>query len=94
MVRYSILKKYLRYNTDTRYRNFYRVPVSICYVHSLGATIILTCVLIVEFPIKFNGLSLFTAVCRIAFGWHAQVAYITFKYLYLLPDGSTQGKNR
>ena len=53
-VRYSILKKYLRYDTDTRYRYFYRVSVSSGCIRLIGAGINVTCVLIDEFPVKFN----------------------------------------
>ena len=85
-VRYSILKKYLRYDTDTRYRYFYRVSVSIGYIHSIGAGIIVTCVLIDEFSVKFNSSCLFTAVGGISSSGCAQAADIIFKYLYLLPN--------
>ena len=85
-VRYSILKKYLRYDTDTRYRYFYRVSVSISYIHSIGAGIIVTCVLIDEFSVKFNSSCLFTAVGGISSSGCAQAADIIFKYLYLLPN--------
>ena len=61
-VRYSILKKYLRYNTDTRYRYFYRVSVSISCIHSIRAGIIVTFVLIDELSVKFNSSGLFTAI--------------------------------
>ena len=44
-VRYSILKKYLRYDTDTRYRYFYRVLVSFGYIHLIGTGIIINWVL-------------------------------------------------
>ena len=48
-VRYTILKKYLRYDTDTRYRYFYRVSVSICCIHLIGSSFVL-----IAFPVKFN----------------------------------------
>ena len=69
------LKKYLRYNTDTRYRYFYRVPVSIGCIRLIGAGINVTCVLIDEFPVKFNSSGLFTALQESAFaavGVHRQ----------------------
>ena len=73
-VRYSIFKKYLRYNTDTRYRYFYRVSASIGCIPSIRAGKIVTCVLINEFPVKFNSSGLFTAVVSISSGGHAQAA--------------------
>ena len=51
------------------------------------AGIIVTCVLIDEFPVKFNSSSLFTAEASISSGGHAQAtqaADVISKYLYLL----------
>ena len=64
--------------------------MSIICTHSIGAGIIVTCVLIDEFPVKLNSSGLCTSVVRISSGGHAQAAQaadIVFKYLYLLPDG-------
>ena len=88
-VRYSILKKYLRYDTDTRYRHLYRVPVSIGCIHSIRAVIIVTCVLIDESPVQVNSSGMFTAVVSISSGGQerdAEAADVILKYLYLLPD--------
>ena len=85
-VRYSILKKYLRYDTDTRYRYFYGVFISMGCIDSMGASIIVTCVLIDEFSVKFNSSCLFTAVGCISRSGCVQAADIIFKYLYLLPN--------
>ena len=82
-VRYSILKKYLRYHTDTRYRYFYRVSVSIGCIRLIGAGINVTCVLIDEFPVKFNSSGLFTAVGGVSSGGRVQATDIILKYLYL-----------
>ena len=47
-VRYSILKKYLRYDTDTRYRYFYRVLASFGSIHLIKTYVIVNCEFIYE----------------------------------------------
>ena len=47
-VRYSFLKKYLRYDTDTRYRYFYRVLASFGSIHLIKTYVIVNCEFIYE----------------------------------------------
>ena len=69
------------------YRYFYRVSVSIGCIHSIRASIIVTCALIDAFPVKFNSYSLFTAVVHISSGGLTLAADVILKNLYLLPNG-------
>ena len=66
------------------------MSVSISYIHLIGAGIIVTCVLIDEFLVKFNSPGMFTSVVSISSSGRTQAAQAAdevLKYLYVLPDG-------